>query len=143
VGEAARDDSDFRLRLEAVCKDCSMGQVQAQLGNHLEARCSQDVSGRQEAHFRGAEEALGRQTGEDGLVFLRKLKARVTTVTAPIVRDKQSDVDRKRRVADFDRLSLQDKRTALIDIAFTYFDSLDYAITNVGREGFDTNATPV
>jgi hypothetical protein len=72
--------------------------------------------------------------------FEKGLRSRITKVIAPILRQKQTQLEQKQRITDFDRLSLHDKRVTLVDAGFKYFQRLRYTITNAVRHHSDDDS---
>ena len=73
--------------------------------------------------------------------FLKRLKARVKTVIAPLLNKRNADTQAKSKVAAFDQLSFQDKQNSLIRVAKAHFRKLGYKITDLTYKEADAPKT--
>jgi nucleoside 2-deoxyribosyltransferase len=103
-----------------------------------------DPNGNLQVHFDlKMRNIVGWSTPTD-LTFPKRLTSRITKVIAPRIKQKQVQLEQKKRLDDFDRLSLHDKRVMLVDGAFNHFHRLRYTIRNAGRPRSDDDSrTPV
>jgi nucleoside 2-deoxyribosyltransferase len=63
--------------------------------------------------------------------FLKRLNARVKRVVAPILAERRKDLEHKHQIAVFDRLSLQDRQSSVLEVGKKYFSRIGYSITEL------------
>jgi hypothetical protein len=66
--------------------------------------------------------------------FLKRLKARVKKVIAPLLLQKQAETAQKRKITEFNGRSMQDKHKLLISTAEKHFRKLGYKVTPLTDE---------
>jgi hypothetical protein len=63
--------------------------------------------------------------------FSKRLKARIKQIVAPVISQKLTDEKLKTKIAQFNRLSLRDKKTIVMKTAVKHFRKLEYGITHL------------
>ena len=99
-----------------------------------------DPNGNLRVHFDLQMRNIISWSGTGDRAFLKRLKARITKVVAPILAVKSAEAAQKRDTADFNRLSVQDKRKFLISAAQKHFRQLGYKIIRLQSEDQPENS---
>jgi hypothetical protein len=90
-----------------------------------------DPSGNLRVHFDLQMRNIIRWISGADAIFADRLTKRVTKVIAPILHQKQIEITQKQKIADFEGLSVQDKRRLLIGIAEKHFRKAGYKVTQL------------
>jgi hypothetical protein len=63
--------------------------------------------------------------------FAKRLKARIKKVVTPLILQKRTDEKLKTKIAKFNRLSLRDRQSVVMNTVVKYFRKLGYTITRL------------
>ena len=97
-------------------------------GDHFKDKAD-DPNGNLRVHFDLQMRNIIAWSSERDRTFLRRLKARVNKVIAPLLLQKQAEAAQKRKITEFNSHSMQYKHKLLIGIAEKHFRKLRYKIT--------------
>ena len=106
-------------------------------GDHFKEK-DDDLHGNRHVHFDLKMRNIIGWSSPDDKTFPARLTSRTAKVTAPLIREKASDVERAALVTKFDRLSLQHKRNWLVATARGHFTTLGYTVAEPGQTQSDT-----